>query len=176
MFIDRFTLTVVVTGLVVAFGIVFLLLRQMAGVVGIGPHNESASEGPVAGTEAGGFSFHARGVGLLRFPDDARNVRFLLFADPGCGSCEALLSDLASDVNGVAERVLVVTTASEQIVGAYPGFREPRVRIARVGPRVKQRYGVRSSPFAVELTDTGMVVRAYRLNAITDLATTSPTQ
>ncbi len=86
----------------------------------------------------------------------------MLFADPGCTSCEAAISALEQVVRGenARTRIVIATNAAPQIIDAIAAFRETPVEIARVEREVPYlSYQTLVTPFFFAI-DQGGVIRA----------------
>jgi hypothetical protein len=169
MYLDKATLIIIMALMIIGLGLLLFVLREMGHAIGLS-HSEPVSEGPELGQVAPPFSFRDAETGEhLHFPADVVTVRWLVFADPGCSSCEGLLTELATASARDLNEVLVVTTAPKAVVSAYPGFNETNLSVARVGPRVRQLYNVHSSPFGVRMDDKGVADFAGPVHVAADL-------
>lgn len=142
-------------------GLFIIALFRMLAVYAFPQRAQSSELGPEIDLEAPAFSYlkidqhSASSHGEFR-PGDGR--RCLIFADPGCTTCETEIRKLARlRKEDAAARVLIVTTASATIVRSIPAFAESPVPVARVGTRVRNLYRAFSAPLVVCLNEDGTV-------------------
>jgi hypothetical protein len=159
MYIDKTTLGVLCVLLVGGLLTLGYVLKLAGSMVGLGSREEGP-EGPALEQPPPSFVLRTAD-GVRTFPDDFPTIRVLLFADPGCGSCQELVSDLSAAHSAMLRsQVLLVTTADLEVAGAYPGYRAMVGSVGRIAPAIRRTYAVRSAPFAVVLDDSGRVAWA----------------
>jgi hypothetical protein len=150
--------------LLFAFAVLLVVAyRQLAYLMQVG-HASSAHGGLSAGAEAPAFEYERIGVGSGggRASFEPRGApSLLMFTDPGCGSCERALVTLEEVTRGRREngiRVLAVTSADDEVIGALPRFRETVLELGRVAPSVPQRlYEAYATPYFYAIGADGVV-------------------
>jgi len=83
----------------------------------------------------------------------------LLFADPGCVSCQTAITALERLAPTLREtRILVATSAEPAVIAAVEEFRDASVPVRRVAREVPDRvYRTLSTPFAYIIDPEGII-------------------
>lgn len=157
-------LWIVVSQWIVLFALGFLVVvmyRQMAYLLRLKDVG-TARDGLEIGNAAPAFDYVGVNVNAgsnLRF-NPRGGWKFIIFADPGCSSCEKamlILENFKIDVKPGMQPI-VVTTADTTEVDAIGAFRRSSLPIAQVKREVFSRlYKTNTTPFAYVVDPEGIV-------------------
>jgi hypothetical protein len=91
--------------------------------------------------------------------DSQGSWSLLLFADPGCVSCQTAVSALERLAPSLREmRILVATTAEPNVIAAVEQFQDASVLISRVAWEVPSKmYRTLTTPFAYVIDPQGII-------------------
>lgn len=153
---------------------VFVLFRQVAylgGLASPGKASNALPEGAVA--PAFWYGRYVPGeepVGRERF-EPGGAARLLLFADPWCEACEALVEALNErEWPPGMRRPLVVTDAPATRLSGVPAFRESRVEIGLVDDSVyRTLYRVEVTPMLFAIGADGSVLMSGSADSVAGL-------
>jgi hypothetical protein len=85
----------------------------------------------------------------------------LLFADPGCGSCEKALEIVeaaSTDARATGLRVLALTQATPRQLAALDSFRKTSLLLGQIDDKVaSQDYKVTATPFFYAVNAEGLI-------------------
>lgn len=116
-----------------------------------------------AGTQAPAFDLPSVGGGTVALGDllASENPLLLVFAEPGCGPCRALMPDVAVWQRDLADRLTVAVIEGGDLSGASRVARRNRLNIVLAGGEegVARAYAAHATPSAV-LIDAGGTVAA----------------
>jgi hypothetical protein len=144
--------------------LLFVAFRQLAYLAQLG-RDASGRGGLTIGEEAPAVEYQpftqsgADGIAETFVPGGSPAM--LLFADPGCGSCEQALNVVEEATrreraNGL--RVLALARAEPGQLAALDGFRETTLPLGRIHDRVASRdYRVSATPFFYAIDEDGLV-------------------
>jgi hypothetical protein len=93
----------------------------------------------------------------------AGQARLLLFVSAGCGTCRRLVEQVTSPAWTVPTALL---GTDQTPVAAADGN---RVAVLNDGPRISAELGIRVTPFALVVDETGRVVRAGPISSLQSL-------
>jgi hypothetical protein len=154
---------VAVSQWVLVFGLGFFVLlayRQLGFMLGLKDIGTDRDGLPV-GEKAPAFEYlpvDSSTAAAGRF-DPLGTWSVLLFADPGCVSCQTAVAGLERLAPTLREtQVLVVTSAEPAVISAVEEFREASVPISRVPPEVAIKlYRTLSTPYAYVIDPQGVI-------------------
>lgn len=149
---------VLLLGLAMLVAVMYRQLGYLLRLQSVG----TARDGLATGSRAPGFRFHAYdGPETLRRFDPLGKWTLLVFADPGCSSCETAVDVLGGlDLSGLPELQLAVVTSMEPSdMPVTSHFRSCAIPILHVAREVPVKlYQSNSVPLAI-LVDPGGLVR-----------------
>lgn len=146
--------------------LVTLVYRQLAYLMRLSD-GVSSGGGLELGTRAPGFEYRPARTPLMstRTFEPTGAASILLFADPACPSCERAVTGLASAVREAPVRALVVTQASEEVIGDFETFRTTPLELVRAEHDLASRlYETAVTPCFYGIDQKGVI----RAKAVTD--------
>lgn len=157
--------SIIIAQWVLMFGLIAILTvlyRQLAHLLRVS-RATSEEAGLDVGNVAPPFTYSVSSGERRKF-DPRAAATILLFADPGCASCDAAMTALERIARGDDDtRIVVATSATPDVIQTIPAFRETELDIVRVDRDVAYlMYQAAVTPFLFAIDDSG-VVRAKGL-------------
>ncbi|MGH2830617.1 MAG: TlpA family protein disulfide reductase [Actinomycetota bacterium] len=154
---------VLLWALMLFLGVLLLLVYRHFGVIAMGTYEGVQRDGLAIGEKAPDFSgVTARGQEITLSSPGGQS-RFLLFAHPDCGPCEAVMPFVnhlgAAAQNGLdLEVAAVVSGPRDEVERLVERYDPPFLALAEDGSGVFNLYRVRVTPFAFVIGGDGRVV------------------